>query len=270
MIAHATKAGAVVLAFLATTTAVRADAAADHVAAQCVGDCDSSGRVTVEELVTGVSIALGNLLLDQCPEFDVDGDKHVLVNELVRAVDDALYGCGVAPPTQPPTSTRTNTPTPTATPSTTSTPSMTPTPTSTPTPSPTPGPPNVAGQWREDQYAVSSSTCPAVITNLISSELSQLQPCVYTLTQSGGNVHAVDCGGTVADGTVDDLGVIHFSLPQMSDTEQGCTVVEKPDVFIDTRDSPAMAQTMLAFTVSGNCTFVGQCSVVVGSRWTKL
>ena len=249
---------------------VRADAEVGKSVVQCVGDCDGNGRLTVEELVTGVGIALGNLVLDQCSSFDADNDKHVAVHELVRAVDDALYGCGAVPPTQPPTSTRTHTPTPTATASPTPTSSTTPTPTSTPTPSPTPGPPNVAGQWREDQYAVSSSTCPAAITDLISSELSQLPPCVYTLTQSGTNVHAVDCGGVAVDGTVNDLGVVHFSLPQMSDTEQGCTVIGKPDILIDATQSPTTAHTTLAFTISGNCIFTGQCAVVASSRWTKL
>ena len=32
----------------------------------CVGDCDASGAITVDELVNGVSVALGMLPLDQC------------------------------------------------------------------------------------------------------------------------------------------------------------------------------------------------------------
>ncbi|HUI24637.1 MAG TPA: hypothetical protein VL403_01035 [Candidatus Kryptonia bacterium] len=255
------------LALLAMrVSGLRADVGEGRSAAQCVGDCDANGRLTVDELVTGVAIALGNLLLDQCSGFDRDNDQHVGVDELVRAVDDALYGCGVIPPTLAPTFTPTQTATPTATP----TPSQTPTVTPTPTFTPTQGPPNVAGQWREDQYALASTTCPAAINNVITSQLSQLPPCVYTLTQSGPNIHTVDCGGIVADGTENDLGIIHFSLPQMSDTEQGCTVVEKPDVFIDASHSPTTAQTTLEFTVSGQCTFVGKCSVVVSSRWTLL
>jgi len=39
----------------------------------CVGDCDASGAITVDELVRGVSIALGTLPLDQCPRFDCHG-----------------------------------------------------------------------------------------------------------------------------------------------------------------------------------------------------
>jgi hypothetical protein len=35
----------------------------------CVGDCDNSGTVTVDEIITGVNIALGLLALGQCPAF---------------------------------------------------------------------------------------------------------------------------------------------------------------------------------------------------------
>ena len=38
--------------------------------AQCVGDCDGSGTVTVNELVEGVTIALGDRSLGDCASFD--------------------------------------------------------------------------------------------------------------------------------------------------------------------------------------------------------
>jgi hypothetical protein len=46
---------------------VSASNAVGSVEPACVGDCDNSGAVTVDELVKGVSIALGTLPLDQCP-----------------------------------------------------------------------------------------------------------------------------------------------------------------------------------------------------------
>src|SRR5262245_33249103 len=64
----------------------------------CVGDCDSSGRPTVDELVRGVNILLGRADLSLCATLDTSGDGRVAVNELVRAVADVLFGCGVAPP----------------------------------------------------------------------------------------------------------------------------------------------------------------------------
>src|SRR5437879_3945691 len=66
----------------------------------CVGDCDGSGDVTVNELVTGVTIALGTAQLSTCPVFDQDGSGQVEIYELIGGVNDALNGCaGVATPT---------------------------------------------------------------------------------------------------------------------------------------------------------------------------
>jgi hypothetical protein len=62
----------------------------------CLGDCDGSGTVTVNELVIGVDIALGNLSINACPVLDANGDLTVEINELVAAVDNALNGCGAS------------------------------------------------------------------------------------------------------------------------------------------------------------------------------
>jgi hypothetical protein len=43
--------------------------------------------------VRGVNIALGTADLDTCPSFDANYDDRVTVNELVRAVNNALAGC---------------------------------------------------------------------------------------------------------------------------------------------------------------------------------
>lgn len=60
----------------------------------CVGDCDGSGTVTVNELVEGVSIALGDRPVSDCPSFDPNGDQLVTIDELISGVSSALNGCG--------------------------------------------------------------------------------------------------------------------------------------------------------------------------------
>jgi len=60
----------------------------------CVGDCTTMDRVTVDERVKGVNIALGTATLDQCQRFDCNHDGHVTVDCLVQAVNHALNGCG--------------------------------------------------------------------------------------------------------------------------------------------------------------------------------
>ena len=59
----------------------------------CVGDCNGRGEVTVDEIIKGVNIALGNAGLDTCQQFDANGDGSVTINELIVAVNNALSGC---------------------------------------------------------------------------------------------------------------------------------------------------------------------------------
>lgn len=94
--------------------------------AACTGDCDGDGRVAIEELITGVSIALGHLPTELCQPIDRSGDGRAGIEDLVGAVGSALNDCPRTP-TSPPTNTLS--PTATASP----TPSLLPTPTPTPT-----------------------------------------------------------------------------------------------------------------------------------------
>jgi hypothetical protein len=59
----------------------------------CVGDCDADDSVVVNELVTGVNIALERSAVSVCSPFDVDQSASVSVNELVQAVNNLLRGC---------------------------------------------------------------------------------------------------------------------------------------------------------------------------------
>lgn len=54
------------------------------------GDCDRDGRVAVDDIFRGVSIALGTLRLDRCPSMDRNGDGIVTINEVLQAVTLAL------------------------------------------------------------------------------------------------------------------------------------------------------------------------------------
>jgi len=59
----------------------------------CVGDCNGDGQVTVDEIIVGVNIALGETDIAVCPAFDADGNGTVTVDELVQGIDNALNGC---------------------------------------------------------------------------------------------------------------------------------------------------------------------------------
>ena len=119
----------------------------------CVGTCQPGSMVTVDELVTMVNIALGNVSVSACQSGDANIDGRITVDELVTAVNNALYGCGVTPPTPAATRTKTatSTPTQTATPTRTGTRTFTPTNTLVPTRTPTPS---------QRPTATSGTTCP--------------------------------------------------------------------------------------------------------------
>jgi hypothetical protein len=57
------------------------------------GPVAAQPAVTAEELVKGVSIALGTLPLDQCQPMDTSDNGQVTVDDLVAAVDVALTEC---------------------------------------------------------------------------------------------------------------------------------------------------------------------------------
>lgn len=59
----------------------------------CVGDCNSDGTVAINELITGVNIALGSASVDACSSLDTNFDGSVAINELIAAVNHALNGC---------------------------------------------------------------------------------------------------------------------------------------------------------------------------------
>ena len=83
--------------------------------ASCPADCNGDGEVVINELVTAVSIALGELPVSLCPPADADRGGTVAVNELVGAVTRALDGCEGA--ISSPTATATTDVTPTPSPS---------------------------------------------------------------------------------------------------------------------------------------------------------
>ena len=57
----------------------------------CAGDCNDDGRVGINELITGVNIALGWFLVGDCRAFDRNDDNSVSISELVQAVNRALH-----------------------------------------------------------------------------------------------------------------------------------------------------------------------------------
>ena len=62
-------------------------------ASPCTGDCDVNGKVLIDELLTGINIALGNEQASVCPSFDQNNNGIVTIDEILAAVSKALEGC---------------------------------------------------------------------------------------------------------------------------------------------------------------------------------
>lgn len=60
---------------------------------RCIGDCDGDGLVTVDEILTMVSIALGEVDGSLCSAGAAGGRQVTSIDQIVTAVDHALYGC---------------------------------------------------------------------------------------------------------------------------------------------------------------------------------
>jgi hypothetical protein len=60
-----------------------------------VGDCDGNGQVRINELITGVSVALGTVPSRTCEAIhcDAEGESGLGVACLVVAVNNAMTGC---------------------------------------------------------------------------------------------------------------------------------------------------------------------------------
>lgn len=62
------------------------------------GDCNRDGGVSVDELITGINVALGAADPSACAEADADGDGAVRVDEVMLGVRAALFGLPAAEP----------------------------------------------------------------------------------------------------------------------------------------------------------------------------
>lgn len=82
---------------------------AGSASAACTGDCSGDGEITVDEVITGVNIALGLANTASCGAMDSNADGEVSIDEIVSAVNGALSGC--TPVLTTPTATATATPT---------------------------------------------------------------------------------------------------------------------------------------------------------------
>jgi YD repeat-containing protein len=77
----------------AGTTPTTHEAGATVALVVCTGDCDVQGSVTVNQLITMVTIALGNTPVTACDAGHAIQDGQITVDEILTAVNNALNRC---------------------------------------------------------------------------------------------------------------------------------------------------------------------------------
>lgn len=70
-----------------------ATATATPGAGTCIGDCNGGRRVSIDDILLMVNIALGQADASACLAGDKNHDGKISVDELIAAVDNALNGC---------------------------------------------------------------------------------------------------------------------------------------------------------------------------------
>jgi hypothetical protein len=203
-----------------------------------------------------VNIALGVAAVGTCPGADASGDGQVMIAELVDAVSDALFGCGVTPPTPPPTRT------PTATPRLTDTPTAT----------PSPGV-DVSGRWRSDQVQIQSSSCPDRVTQVVRNQIRAGNfNCTFDIDQQGPTASVVEmCPGDeilTFTGTVDPQGTFSYVTVDQ-DEEDGCFFTLTNTVTADLSRSPSTASATFDYDFVPSCG-IDDCRVTIQGRFTRV
>jgi hypothetical protein len=77
------------------TPALTAPATATPTLVPCAGDCDGNHVVSIDELIAGVGIALGDEPPSTCPAMQ-GSTGQIDIAQLIKAVHNALVGCGDA------------------------------------------------------------------------------------------------------------------------------------------------------------------------------
>jgi hypothetical protein len=182
----------------------------------CIGDCNNDSVITIDEILTGIDIVLGNADLSSCENFDGNGDGLVTVDEILTAVNNALNGCPQAEGTPTPThGVPTSTPSHAAGTSTPTPPPVSPSPTT----SAAAGTPSIGS--RAAGTVESTTSALMVIPNMIAAIVGRLPSA-----GSGGSASLLPpvpfkCSGVPGGQVVCDQDTL-FSPPTYTVTFTNC------------------------------------------------
>jgi hypothetical protein len=205
--------------------------------APCVGDCSGRGAVGINDLILAVNIVLELAPADECPAL---GAPPIGIAQVIASVGNALCACQPCP-TAPPT------------------------PTGTPSPSPTPTPTYAVSNWREEQFRVTATDCPAGLAKRVRDSLKNAKEN-YIVRARGLQSEIEDGNHNVLPAEIDADGVLHARYTTAQQVGN-CVQIYTQEWQVDLRQSPSAASYSGVFRTQP-CNNPVTCTQSITSRWT--
>lgn len=129
--------------------------------------------------------------------------------------------------------------------------------------------PDVAGDWLVSDLALGSSDCPDAVHDILADAIDNAEECVFTVSQDGANVTAVDCDDATYQGCVNEAGLVTLSTTQR-DSELGCNIRIDAELSANLTLTPTDGSLLVRIRISGACTIRTDCSAVIHATVTEV
>jgi hypothetical protein len=129
--------------------------------------------------------------------------------------------------------------------------------------------PDVAGDWLISGPTLGASDCPDEVDDILQDAVDNADECVFTVSQDGANVTAVDCNDIMFRGCVDEEGNVTLGVTQR-DSELGCNVRVDAQLGANLTASPTAGSLALRIRVSGVCIIQTDCDAVIDATVTEV
>jgi hypothetical protein len=140
-----------------------------------------------------------------------------------------------------------------------------PTPTGTPSPSPTPTPTYAVSNWREEQFRVTATDCPAGLAKRVRDSLKNAKEN-YIVRARGLQSEIEDGNHNVLPAEIDADGVLHARYTTAQQVGN-CVQIYTQEWQVDLRQSPSAASYSGVFRTQP-CNNPVNCTQSITSRWT--
>lgn len=122
--------------------------------------------------------------------------------------------------------------------------------------------PDVAGDYVLSGPALGPSNCPDAIDDILQDAIDNAEECVFTVSQDGATVTAVDCEAVSYHGCVNERGLVTLSSTQR-DSQRGCNVRVDAELAANLTLTPTDGSLILRFRISGACIVRTDCTAVI-------